>query len=110
VLRVDDELADPGVVAQVDEDEAAVVAAPRRPAGELQPPADVLGVGLAAVDIAVAHSRSSFRRSSSEGSNLTTTSSRSMRRTVASSPAAITVIRAPSRLACVSLPLRDLSA
>ena len=34
VLRVDDELADPGVVAQVDEDEPAVVAARVRPAGE----------------------------------------------------------------------------
>ena len=40
-LRVDDELQLPGVVAQVDEDEAAVVAARVGPAGDGQPLADV---------------------------------------------------------------------
>ena len=51
-LGVDHELADPGVVPQIDEDEAAVVAAPRRPAGKRQLFADVRGGHFAAVLVA----------------------------------------------------------
>ena len=47
-LRVDHELRDPGAVAEVDEDEPAVVAAARRPAREGQLLADELLAGLAA--------------------------------------------------------------
>ena len=54
-LGVDDELADPGLVAQVDEYEAAVVAAPRDPAGERDALPDMLGPDLAATEIAPAH-------------------------------------------------------
>ena len=62
-LGVDHELRDPGAVAQVDEDEPAVVAAPRGPAGERQPLADVLGPRLAAHEVAPAHGESLPRRS-----------------------------------------------
>src|SRR5581483_11440276 len=55
VLRVDDELADPGPVAQVDEDEAPMVAPGVDPAGQDQRPADVLGADLAAQEIAPLH-------------------------------------------------------
>ena len=41
-LGVDDELREPALVAQVDEDEPAVVAARGRPAGERETLADVL--------------------------------------------------------------------
>jgi hypothetical protein len=50
-VGVDDELDDAGVVAEVDEDEAAVVAPARGPAGDLQTPADVLDAQLAAADV-----------------------------------------------------------
>ena len=51
-LGVDHELADPGAVAQVDEDEPAVVAPRVHPAGEDQALADVLGPHLAAAEVA----------------------------------------------------------
>ena len=63
-LGVDDELADAGLVAQVDEDEAAVVAALRDPAGERVPLPDVLGPELARSEVAPAHS--DFTASSSD--------------------------------------------
>ena len=53
-LGVDHELADPGAVAQVDEDEPAVVAPRVDPAGERQALADVLGPHLAAAEVAPA--------------------------------------------------------
>ena len=58
VLRVDHELRDPGAVAEVDEDEAAVVAAARGPAGERLARADVLLAELAAHDVAPGHADS----------------------------------------------------
>ena len=58
-LGVDHELRDPGAVAQVDEDEAAVVAAARGPARERLARADVLGAQLPAHEIAPAHARQS---------------------------------------------------
>src|SRR5262249_56956995 len=50
-LGVDDELHDAGVVAQVDEDQAAVVATTRDPAGDRDSAADVVRPELAAVEI-----------------------------------------------------------
>jgi len=46
-LGVDHELADAGPVAQIDEDEPAMVAARVRPAREDQPLADLLGADVA---------------------------------------------------------------
>jgi len=47
-FRVDDELADAGVVAQVDEDEASVIPPARHPAGQRQSLAHAVGPRLAA--------------------------------------------------------------
>ena len=98
VLRVDHELRDPGAVAEVDEDEAAVVAAARGPAGERLARADVLLAELAAHDVAPGHADS-----------LPTTSARASgssacpgRRSVAACEPTTTVAAAPSRPACVS--------
>src|SRR5581483_6048931 len=73
-LGVDDELADPAPVAKVDEDQPAVVAAPRRPAGECDPAADVLLPHLAAHQVAPLHRDSplpSARRRRGAGSGFT---------------------------------------
>ena len=102
-LRVDHELRDPGAVAEVDEDEAAVVAAARDPAGERLARADVLLAELAAHEVAPAHPDS-----------LPTTSARASgssacpwrRRTAPSGPT-ITVAAAPSRAAWVSCPFSE---
>ena len=56
-LGVDHELADAGAVAQVDEDEAAVVAARVRPARERQPLSDLFGANVAAHEITPLHGR-----------------------------------------------------
>ena len=58
-LRVDHELRDPGAVAEIDEDEPAVVAAARRPAREGQLLSDELLAGLAAHVRAPGHRRQS---------------------------------------------------
>ena len=55
VLRVDDELDLAGVVAEVDEDEPAVVAARVGPAGDRHAAAGVVGPQLAAHDVAPGH-------------------------------------------------------
>jgi hypothetical protein len=52
MLRVDHELQDAALVAQVDEDQPAVVAAARDPAGERDGAALVLRAQRAAVDVA----------------------------------------------------------
>src|SRR5262249_44764774 len=78
-IRVDDELDDACVVAQVDEDQAAVVAPTGRPPGQLEAFADVAAARLAAVAVAIAHRSSSARRRSSESSTVTMTSSLSTR-------------------------------
>ena len=62
-LRIDHELRDPGAVAEIDEDETAVITAARRPAGEGQLLADELLVGLAAHVSAPGHRTSLPRRS-----------------------------------------------
>ena len=58
-LRVDDELADAAAVAEIDEDETTVVAAPRDPARQRQTLPDMLGSRLAAHDVTpLAHGES----------------------------------------------------
>ena len=54
VLRVRDELENPGVVPEVDEDEATMVAPRVGPAGNGDAAADVLGAHVAAVEVAPA--------------------------------------------------------
>ena len=85
-LGVEHELADAGPVAEVDEDEPAVVAPGIRPAGEGQPLADVVGPHLAAHEVAPGHAVTSERSVSAS-----TTTTRS----------------APRRLACVRWPLTE---
>ena len=65
-LGVDDELRDARVVAQVDEDEPAVVPARVHPARERQRLPDVLGPRLAAHDVAPGHGDSLSRSASWE--------------------------------------------
>ena len=50
---MEDELDDPGAVAQVDEDQAAVVAAAMDPAGDAHVLADACGVELAGPGVAI---------------------------------------------------------
>ena len=102
MLGVDDELGDAGRVAQVDEDEPAVVTAPGDPAGELEPLPHVLSPQLARAEIAPAH-----RLSSASPSEAYSTSCSPARRTVTPSPRVMTVNRAPSRPAWVSCPFSD---
>ena len=101
-FRVDDELADAGRVAEVDEDEAAVVAAARDPAGEGVPLARLLGPELARAQVAPAH-----RDLTASSSDPNSSSLAPARLTVAPPPRAITVALAPTRPACVSCPLRE---
>ena len=105
-LGVDDELCDARVVAQVDEDEAAVIPPGRDPARKRQRLADVLGTRLAAHDVTPAH-LDSLSRSSPW---VTASSALPARRMVAPPAATTTVVAAPSRPACVSWPLSDRSA
>ena len=100
-LRVDHELHLAGVVAQVDEDEAAVVAARVGPARDGQPFADVLGAQFAAVKVAPAHGPV---RVATTSPSATVTSWRPAARTTASPSRRITTVRAPERDACDSCP------
>src|SRR5256886_4470523 len=102
-FRVDDELADPGLVAQVDEDQPAVVAAASDPAGECVTLADVARPDLSCAEVAPAHT-DSLSASSSSG---TSTSCVPAVRIVATAAPTTTVVRAPRRPACVSWPLSE---
>ena len=99
VLGVEHELRDARLVAEVDEDEPAVIAAARRPAGERHLAALVLGPRLAATEIAPAHAP----RLASSSSRVVGSSppERTMRTPSASTT---TVVFAPRRPACVSCP------
>src|SRR4029079_8281465 len=97
------ELRDPGAVAQVDEDEAAVVAPPRRPAGEGLPRAGVLLTEVAAHKCPPAHADSLPTRSARS----TGSSASPDRRSEAPSAPTTTVVAAPSRPAWVSWPFSD---
>ena len=57
--RIDDELHDAAAVAQVDEDQLAVVAPVRDPAGELDLATDVVAAQLAGIAVAQAHASAS---------------------------------------------------
>src|SRR5688572_11168747 len=105
-LRVDHELADPRAVAQVDEDEAAVVAPAVRPAGERQLLADVLGSDFAAHEVAPDHASNSMISSGDS----TGTSSWPGRRSTCPLSSTTSVPRAPRRFAWVSWPLSDREA
>ncbi len=89
-LRVDDELTEPLPVTEVDEDEAAVIAAAMHPARQGDALADMLGTHLAAHQVAPDHGRSSSSTAARSVSSSTTTT-----------------CFAPSRDACVSWPFRD---
>ena len=102
-LRVDHELRHARVVAQVDEDEPAVVAARVHPAGERQRLPDVLRTRVAAHDVAPAHGDSLSRSASWE----TGSSALPARRSVAASALTTTTVDAPLLPACVSWPLSD---
>ncbi len=99
-LGVDHELADPGVVTEIDEDEAAVVAAPRRPAGERQLSADVRGGHFAAVLVAPLVHPSTVAATVSR----VTSCSMSPNLIVAPSARTCTKPRAPERASCVRWP------
>ena len=96
-LRVDDELADAGRVAQVDEHEPAVIASARHPAGERASFANEVAADLARAEVAPAHSEST-----ASASEENSTSCSCGRRSVAPSERTITVAFAPTRPAWVS--------
>ena len=98
-LGVDHELHLPGEVAQVDEDEPAVVAARVGPAGELDALAGIGGAERAARRVAPAAHEASFSRSSSA---CTSTSCSPRRRSAIEPSRKMTMSRAPDRCACVS--------
>ena len=103
-LRVDHELRDPAAVAQVDEDQAAVVAAACDPAGEDELLADELLRRLAGHVCAPGGHRDSLPRTSAWA---TGSSGSPARRISASSGRTITVVGAPERPACVSWPFSE---
>src|SRR6185436_7611257 len=102
-LRVDHELREAALVAQVDEDEPAMVAPPGSPACESEPLPDVLQAQLARLEVAPLHVRS-LSASSTVG---TSSSCCPGRRTVERSGPHSTIALAPSRRACVSWPLSE---
>ena len=106
-LRIDDELDCAGVVAEVDEDEPAVVASPGDPAGDGDAAPGVLRAGLAAVEIAPGGHPVIRSTSASSG---VVQSGFPCSRTVALVPSTITVQPAPSRPACVIWPFCERAA
>ena len=93
VLGVDDELADARRVAEVDEDEAAMVAALGHPAGKRVALTDVLGPGLPRSKVSPAHGASLAGNAASE-----TVSSWAPRfRIVAPCASTTTIVSAPTR-------------
>ncbi len=116
VVGVEDELDDAGAVAQVDEDQAAVVAAAVDPAGDPRLGVDAVAEHLAAPGVAVpvraqGRERSLIRLSLRPGSASPVSTARcsplSMSRSCAEPSASrMTTRRAPIRSACLSWPLR----
>src|SRR5262249_11191431 len=100
-LGVDDELDDPGVVAEVDKDEAAVIAPARDPAGDRDSAADVVRTEVAAVEVTPPVHPEILSTSSS---SCAVQSSRPGSRTVARLPSTITVQPACNREAWPSWP------
>ncbi len=102
-LRVDDELQLARVVAQVDEDEAAVIAARVGPTGDGHAVADLVLPNLPAIEVAPAHAVSVATTSSRE----TACSSRPSRLIVVPLARTITTVPAPLLPAWVICPLKD---
>ena len=102
-LGVDDELADPGLVAEIDEDQAAVVAAAGDPAGERVALADMIGADFARAEVPPAHAES-LSASSSSGTSMSCVPG--VRMMAAVGPTT-TVVRAPRRPAWVSWPFSE---
>ena len=96
-VGVHDELDEPGVVTQVDEDEPAVVSTATGPPGEGQPLSDVVGGDLAAIGVAPLVHASTVTATLSTG----TSCSSSPRLIVAPSARTWTNPRAPERASCV---------
>ena len=103
MLGVDHELRDAGAIPEVDEHEAAVIAAAGDPAGQAQRPTDVLGPRLAAHEVSPAHGESLETISSCAR----VSSARPGVRSVAVSGPTTTVAAASSRRDCVSWPLSE---
>src|SRR5205823_6567686 len=97
---IDDELDQARVVAEVDEDQAAVVTSTCNPPGDGDRAADVGAADRAAVQIAPLHPEIL----STSSSRPAVQSSRPGSRTVARPPSTITVHPAPSRPACPIWP------
>src|SRR5437588_622138 len=98
---IHDQLNDARVVAEVDEDQTAVVAAACDPAGDRDRAADVVRAERAAVEVAPVHPEIL----STSSSRPAVQSARPGSRTVARPPSTITVQPAPSRPACPIWPL-----
>ena len=105
-LRVDHELRQAALVAEVDEDQAPVVAPSRRPAREGEAPADVLLPELARLQVAPPHARS---RSASSPVGTSSSSCPGLRTVERSGPHS-TIAFAPRRRAWVSWPFIERSA
>ena len=119
-VRVEDELDEPGAVAQVDEDQAAVVAAAVHPAGDAGLGVDPVAEHLAAPGVAVGVRRAApaARSSRSAPSPLELVEQLGRRRSARCSPLSMSrscadavvrrgsaTRRAPIRSACLSWPL-----
>ena len=110
-LRIDDHLQGTGVVAQVDEDEPAVIAAPVDPTEDGHGPSRVAGAGGSAEGAGCAHARILIKRdtasvSSGDPTRCCACSNRSRTTTLpsrTSSSPTITAARAPRRSAARSL-------
>ncbi len=102
-VGVHDELKEPGVVAQVDEDETAVIAPSSGPAGERQPLLDLVGGDLTAVDVTPLVHPSTVAATAPTGTSCSTSS----RLIVAPSARTWTNPRAPERASCVRWPLSE---
>jgi len=102
-LGVDDQLQLSGVVAEIDEDEAAVVATGRDPTGERLARADVLLAKLAAHDVPPGHA-DSLPTTSAKASG---SSAWPGRRSTALCEPTTSVAAAPRRAACVCWPLSE---
>ena len=119
LLGVEHELHDPRAVAQVDEDQPAVVAAAVHPAGDARLGAGAVGgrARRTRVAVAVRARRRASRRpappAGSSGSHRSSVERRAARRTAMSLSVAtpfsptIATYRAPSRSACLSWPLSE---
>src|SRR5689334_2657074 len=115
VVGVEDELDDAGAIAQVDEDESAVVAPPVHPARDPRLAPDSVAEHLPAPGVAIAvgartwklaHASPPVSSSTSSAVSTGRCSPLAMSRSCAPSSSRMRTWRAPTRLACLSCPLR----